>query len=81
MEGRERFALEYGPILMALTGSDNAVLKVRAGGEHNAILKQLTADPDRPLQFRIGGHPDYVYIPYWSVLGEPFTCYPVIDLA
>jgi DUF1680 family protein len=79
--GHERFALEYGPVLLALTGSDSAVLKVASGKDHSAILKQLQADPDRPLHFRIEGHPEYVYIPYWKVVGEPFTCYPVIDPA
>jgi len=81
IEGHERFALEYGPVLMALTGSDNAVLKVTGGREHAGILRQLKADPDRPLHVHIDGHPEYVYVPYWTVVSEPFTCYPVIDVA
>jgi len=80
IEGHERFALEYGPVLLALTGSDSAALKVAGGTEHAGILKQLKADPDRPLHFHIDGHPEYAYIPYWQVVNEPFTCYPVIDL-
>jgi len=81
IEGHERFALEYGPVLLALTGSDSAVLKVRGGTQHEDILKQLKADPDRPLHFHIDSHPEYTYIPYWKVVNEPFTCYPVIDPA
>lgn len=81
IEGHERFALEYGPVLLALTSSDSAVLKVTGGKEHADILRQLKADPDRPLHFHIDGHPEYVYIPYWEVVNEVFTCYPVIDLA
>ncbi len=80
IEGHERFALEYGPVLMALTGSDNAALKA-AGGKHSDILRQVKPDPFRPLQFLIDGHPGYVYMPYWKVLDQPFTCFPVIDLA
>jgi uncharacterized protein len=81
IEGHERFALEYGPVLLALTGSSSAVLKVTGETEHAGILRRLKEDPDRPLRFHIDGHPEYVYIPYWQVVSEPFTCYPVIDLA
>lgn len=81
IEGHERFALEYGPLLLALVGSDSAVLKVKGGGGHSGILRQIQPDPDRPLHFRIDGHPEYVYVPYWKVVGEPFTCFPVIDAA
>jgi DUF1680 family protein len=81
IEGHERFALEYGPVLLALTGSGCAVLRVTGGTEYTDILKQLKADPDRPLSFHVDGHPECVYIPYWRVVSEPFTCYPVIDVA
>jgi hypothetical protein len=79
--GHERFALEYGPVLLALVGSDSAVLKARDGAEYSGVLGQVRPDPDRPLHFHIDGHPGYMYMPYWKVVGEPFTCYPVIDLA
>jgi DUF1680 family protein len=79
IQGHERFALEYGPILLALIGSDSAVLTVTRDQEHADILKRIRQDPDRPLHFMIDGHPEYIYIPYWQVLNEPFTCYPVID--
>jgi DUF1680 family protein len=81
IEGHERFALEYGPILLALVGSDSAVLKVASGKRHEDILERIKQDPFRPLHFSIEGHPDFTYIPYWQVVTEPFTCYPVIDLA
>jgi DUF1680 family protein len=80
IEGHERFALEYGPILLALIGSDSATLKVPGGRRPEEILKRIKQDPDRPLHFMIDGHPEYKYIPYWQVVTEPFTCYPVIDL-
>lgn len=81
IEAHERFALEYGPILLALVGSDSAVLKVAGGKRHADILERIKQDPFRPLHFSIEGHPDFTYIPYWQVVTEPFTCYPVIDLA
>ena len=80
IDGHERFALEYGPILLALIGSDSAVLKVAEGKEHSGIMRQIKPDPDRPLHFHIDGHPEYAFIPYWKVVTEPFTCFPVVDV-
>jgi DUF1680 family protein len=77
----ERYALEFGPVLLALIGSDSAMLKVPGGRRPEDILPLLNQDPDRPLHFSIDGHPEFSYIPYWQVITEPFTCYPVIDLA
>jgi hypothetical protein len=81
IEGHERFALEYGPILLALIGSSSAVLKLPGGKRHEEILDHIKQDPDRPLHFAIEGNPEFTYVPYWQVITEPFTCYPVIDLA
>jgi DUF1680 family protein len=80
IKGHERFALEYGPVLLALVGSDSATLTVPGGHRHEEILKRIKQDPDRPLHFTIDGHPEFTYIPYWKAVTEPFTCYPVIDL-
>jgi DUF1680 family protein len=79
IEGHPRFALEYGPVLMALIGSDSAVLTA-SGPRHEAILSRLQQDPFHPLHFNIDGHPQFKYVPYWQVVSEPFTCFPVIDL-
>jgi DUF1680 family protein len=81
IKGHERFALEYGPILLALIGSDSAVLKVPGAKRHDDILQRITQDAFHSLHFTIEGHPECTYIPYWHVITEPFTCYPVIDLA
>jgi hypothetical protein len=80
IEGHERFALEYGPVLLALIGSDSAALKVPSGQRYEDILQRIRQNPYRPLHFSIEGHPEFTYIPYWQVVTEPFTCYPVIDL-
>lgn len=81
IEGHERYALEYGPVLMALVGSDSAVLKVTGGKRAEDILMQIKEDAYRPLHFSIDGHPEFKYVPYWQVITEPFTCYPVIEMA
>lgn len=79
IEGHERFALEYGPVLLALIGSDSAVLTT-PGTRPEDILSRIHQDPHRPLHFSIDGHPQFAYIPYWQVLSQPFTCFPVIDV-
>jgi len=81
IEGHERYALEYGPILMALVGEDDAMLKLTAAQKAEDILARIKEDPLRPLHFSIEGHPNLSYIPYWQVLTERFTCFPVIELA
>jgi len=80
IEGHERYALEYGPILMAIEGSDDARLKA-SGANVEDFAKQLTPRFGEPLRFEISGNPDHVYGPYYAIKNDPFTCYPVIDTA
>jgi DUF1680 family protein len=78
IEGHERYALEYGPILMAIEGSDD--VRLHAGGSNaDDLLKQLTPAYGRPLHFDISGNADFHYAPYFAVKNDPFTTYPVID--
>jgi DUF1680 family protein len=79
IEGHERYALEYGPILLAIEGSDDARLLAR-GINAKDFLKQLTPSFERPLHFEIAGNPQHHYAPYFAIKNDSFTCYPVIDL-
>ena len=71
------YALEYGPVLMALTG--------KVGGQDgvNADPKQLSqslrAVPGKPLHFEVMGNDPLIYQPYWELQDEPFTCFPRIQ--
>jgi DUF1680 family protein len=71
------YALEYGPVLMALTG--------KVGGQDgvNADPKQLSqslrAIPGKPLHFEVMGNDPLIYQPYWELQDEPFTCFPRIQ--
>ncbi|HUB33256.1 MAG TPA: beta-L-arabinofuranosidase domain-containing protein [Bryobacteraceae bacterium] len=70
------WALEYGPILMAVTGEvdaqGGAAIPVRA----EDLPGRLRAG-ERALEFTIDGDPRHRYVPYWQLdLGETFTCYP-----
>ena len=78
IEGHERYALEYGPILLAIEGDDDARLQAR-GADPEEILKQLTPSVGRALRFEIAGNPQFHYAPYLAIKEDPFTCYPVID--
>lgn len=77
--GKLRYALEYGPILMAAVGDDQTVLQVSDGGRAEDLLKQVTPKPGLPLSFTIEHHPTVTYMPYWQVRDERFTCFPVIE--
>jgi len=80
IEGHERYALEYGPILLAIEGDDDARLKAH-GARAEEIVKQLTPSFGQPLYFEIAGNPKHHYAPYFAIKNDPFTCFPVIDVA
>ena len=76
--GQERYALEYGPILLALTGSVDEKLGATLAQDPRNLIKQLTPKPEQPLHFSITGDADHEYLPYWQVTNQVFTCYPVL---
>ncbi|MBJ7284873.1 MAG: glycoside hydrolase family 127 protein [Akkermansiaceae bacterium] len=71
------YALEYGPVLMALTG------KVEGQDGVNADPKQLSEllrpIPGKPLHFEVMGNDSLIYQPYWELQDERFTCFPRIQ--
>jgi len=77
IEGRERYALEYGPILLAVVGTDDVQLR-RSGSSAQGFTSQLKAISGQPLHFAIEGNPDHIYMPYYAIKEETFTCFPVI---
>jgi DUF1680 family protein len=78
--GHERFALEYGPVLLAVDGSADARLVVESGSQPQDILKQIKPKFGKPLQFDVAGDSPQSYRPYWDLQNGPLTCYPVIDI-
>jgi hypothetical protein len=70
-----RYAMEYGPILLALTGKKEAP-HMMVG---TSLTKDLIPDPERPLQFSVANNPGYQFVPYWLL--EPdqnFTVFPIV---
>jgi DUF1680 family protein len=78
--GQEQYALEYGPILMALVGgvdaSGGAVIPLAP----EDLPKRLRQKAGERLRFAVeGGIEQQEYMPYWQVVADqPFTCYPVL---
>jgi len=75
-----RFAIEYGPILLAVTGpwessTDTIILKGVDALRPEAWLMPLT---DQPLHFTVEGQTGYRYLPYLEIVNEVFEVYPVI---
>jgi uncharacterized protein len=75
----DRYALMYGPMLMALVGE----LEGPGGVPHLSVKPEELPDALRPtegkqLEWSIEGFPDYHYAPYWRIESETFTCFPVV---
>ncbi len=81
--GQERYAVEYGPILLALIGAGpgqvdqkgNASVPLASGD----LVTRLRPKSGAPLHFTIAGDPRHEFIPYWQVQDQLFTCYPVLS--
>jgi len=78
----DRYALKYGPVLMALcgelTGPGNVPRLATSAADLPHLLEPVE---DRPLEFMILGYPGYRYVPYWMVDQETFTCFPIVQPA
>lgn len=91
IQGRERFALEYGPLLMAAVGAADAKLTVRRASSPQELLARLQSTADRQLSFTlsdpmtrvmadVAGESEIEFRPYFSVLTEEsFSCFPVVE--
>jgi DUF1680 family protein len=79
--GQERYALEYGPILLALVGPMDEKLGATLAIKPKDLVKSLKPQPDRPLHFSIAGDTTHEYMPYWQVAEQVFTCYPILSPA
>jgi DUF1680 family protein len=77
--GYSRYAVTYGPLLYAAVGNKQAVLRLQGSSHPEDIVKQLKPKADAALHFTVAGNPDIVYMPYWQVEDQEFTCFPVIS--
>jgi DUF1680 family protein len=78
--GHERYALEYGPILMAAVGRLGQPIPVAIAQDPARPQDWLKPRPNQPLQFSIEGDPAHSFVPYWQITDQSFTCFPVIEI-
>jgi DUF1680 family protein len=72
----ERYALEYGPILMAYVGMKGQKENLMLPTNPEKLIKSLKPVAGKPLHFMISGNNDFQYMPYFEVQEEYFTCFP-----
>jgi DUF1680 family protein len=75
---RRRYALQYGPILLALTGNFSEKEIPQLSFPIEDLEKNLI--PQGNLRFDVKAHKGYRYIPYYEVQDEVFTCFPIIGI-
>jgi DUF1680 family protein len=78
IEGRQRYALEYGPLLMAALGANGAELLLRRSGSPFELTTRLRPQPDKPLHFT-APLMETTWIPYFEVDSESFDCFPIVN--
>jgi hypothetical protein len=67
-----RYALSYGPILMALVGATDLDLTPEE------LPDALLLDGHQPLHFTVRGRDDCHFQPYWTINDEKMTCFPAL---
>jgi len=70
------YAIEYGPILMAMVGVKAKKFDIGVKATPENIKKLLSPVPGKPLHFTIEGNSEFEYWPYFEVQEEPFSCFP-----
>jgi uncharacterized protein len=78
--GKTRYAIEYGPILMATLGEGVIDLTLAKGSDPESLGRHLESVPGKPLHYTLRGNPGRNILPYFQVADEYFTCYPVISV-
>jgi len=68
----DRYALQYGPLLMSLVGGTHVDI---AAGD---LIGSLSLVPGSRFHFAIAGHPDCKYVPYLHIQDETFTSFPTL---
>jgi len=78
--GLERYALLYGPILMALQGPVEGASDIPC---IRTTLQKLTSllvpIEGKPLVYDIKNMPNYRYLPYSQIDQKTFTCFPIVN--
>jgi DUF1680 family protein len=79
IEGHQRFAIEYGPLLMAFVGPLDFKECIWIHHSPYDISRWMEQKQGQPLHFSIHGHPKYECMPYFEVKDQTFTCFPILE--
>jgi DUF1680 family protein len=79
--GKTRYAIEYGPVLMAVVGAGMVDLALEKGGDPESLGRHLDSIAGAPLHYTQRENPARKLLPYFQIADENFTCYPVITVA
>jgi DUF1680 family protein len=73
----DRYAAEYGPILLAHTNQQNDARVVPLANLENKLIP----DSAHPLHFTVAGDAEHSFVPYWLLNYEQFAVYPILKPA
>ncbi len=74
-----RYALQYGPVLLAAVGVGAQRPEARFSCSLDELSKRLQPLANSPLHFSVAGDDGYEFVPYWQVkLDQTFTCFPIV---
>jgi DUF1680 family protein len=81
LAGKTRYAIEYGPILMAVLGQGDIELVLDKGSNPESLGRHLDSIAGAPLHYTLRENPARILMPYFQVADESFTCYPAISIS
>jgi hypothetical protein len=80
VSGKTRYAIEYGPVLMAVVGRGVIELSLEKGSDPESLGRHLDSIAGAPLHYTLRENPARRIMPYFQIGDEGFTCYPVISV-
>jgi len=79
--GHDRYAILYGPILLAAVGAPEVRLLGAEVKRPENLIDLLSPKPGQPLHYTVKNNPGIEYMPYWQVDQQPFNCLPGVPAA
>ena len=79
--GKTRYAIEYGPVLMAVVGSGLVDLALEKGSDPESLGRHLDSIAGAPLNYTLREDPSRRIMPYFQIQDQQFTCYPIITVS
>ena len=77
-KGKNAYAIEYGPLLMAVVGDSVQNGRVTLPFPPEKLFEKFKPSQDAPLHFTIEDS-GLRLIPYFEISDESFTCYPFLE--